>query len=101
MKLKKGDKVKVIKGEDRGKVGMIEKVFAKKARVLLPGLNVDKKHLKPRKRGDKGGIITIARPLAVAKVALICPECKKPTRVGFQLVKEEKRRICKECGQGI
>lgn len=97
MKLKKGDEVIVILGKDKGRKGKIERVFPKTGKVLIPGINIVKKHLKPRKEGEKGGIVEIAKPIAVSKVALICPKCGKKTRVGWLITKETKERICKKC----
>jgi len=99
MKLRKGDKVKVMAGKDRGKTGTIDRVFKKEGLVLVSGINLYKKHLKPRSTQDQssGGIVDKARPLNLAKVALICPKCEKITRVGFLLGKGTKVRICKIC----
>lgn len=102
MKLRKGDKVKVTAGKDRGREGVVEKVFPKEDKVLVTGVNIYKKHIKARGEGKPGGIVEIARPLAVAKVALLCPKCKQLTRIGFQLEeKKKKSRICKKCQQKI
>jgi len=101
MKFKKGDEVIVTLGKDRGKRGKIEAVFPKKQEVLVSGVNIYKRHLKPRGEGKPGGIIDITKPLSVAKIALICPKCGKPTRVGYQLETKEKAaklRICRKCG---
>ncbi|PIV01556.1 50S ribosomal protein L24 [Candidatus Shapirobacteria bacterium CG03_land_8_20_14_0_80_39_12] len=99
MKLKKGDKVKVMLGKDRGKTGTIDRVFNKEGLVLVSGVNLYKRHLKPRSEQDQssGGIVDKVRPLNLAKVALICPQCGKITRVGFLLGKGMKVRICKIC----
>lgn len=97
MKIKKGDKVKIQAGKDRGREGTVELVLEKTNEVLVGGINIFKKHSKPRKEGDKGGIIDKSRPLAVAKVALICPKCGRITRVGYHLVGDDKRRICLKC----
>lgn len=97
MKIKKGDTIIVIKGKDKGRKGKVEKVFPKEGKVLVLGINVVKKHVKPKKEGEKGGILEIAKPLNVSKVALVCPKCGKKTRVGFLLTKEGKERICKKC----
>ena len=101
MKIKKGDKVKIILGKDRGREGQIEKVFPEKRKVLVAGLNIYKKHVRPKREGEKGGVVEISRPLDVAKVALICPKCGQPTRVGYQRTGEEKSRICRKCGEII
>lgn len=98
MKLKKGDTIKIIKGKDKGRTGKIERVFPKLNRVLIPGINVYKKHTKPRGEKEPGGIIDIVKPLSVANVALVCPKCGQPTRVGYQVDQSgEKQRICKKC----
>lgn len=106
MKLRKGDTVKIIAGKDRGKQGKIEKIFPKPGKVLIPGINIYKKHAKPRGEGKPGGIIDLVKPLPVANIALLCPKCGKPTRVGFQVDKSGdlprrgkagKHRICRKC----
>jgi len=99
MKIKKGDKVKITLGKDRGKTGSVDRVFLKEQKVLVGGLNVYKKHLKPRGEKDKksAGIVSLSRPLDISKVALICPKCGKPVRVGYEKLGEEKVRICKSC----
>ncbi len=97
MKLIKGDKVKITKGKDRGKEGAIEKVWVKEGKVTITGLNLYKRHIKPRGEGQKGQILTLARPLPVGNVALICPKCKEPTRIGFKINRNEKVRICRKC----
>jgi len=100
MKLKKGDKVQIIKGKDKGRKGKIEKVFPKKNQVQIPGINVFKKHARPRGQ-TQGGIIDIVKPVSVSKVALICPKCKKPSRVGYRLEGKAKKRICRRCQETI
>ncbi len=98
MKLKKGDKIIIIKGKDKGRQGKIEKAYPKKDRVLVPGLNIYKRHLKAQGKDKPGGILDFARPLPVANVVLVCPKCKKPTRVGYRVnQKGSKHRICKKC----
>lgn len=100
LKFKKGDSVKITSGKDEGRDGKIERVFPKEGKVLIPGINVYKKHLKGS-QGQKGGIYDIPKPIWFAKFALICPKCKKVTRVGFKLVGDEKLRICRKCGKEI
>jgi len=97
MKIKKGDQVKILSGSDKGRTGIINKVFPKKNQVVVEGINVVKKHVKPA--GNKeGGIVEKNAPVNIAKVMLICPECGKPTKVGFQLDKKNKKyRICRKC----
>jgi len=101
MKLKKGDKVKVTGGKDNGKEAKIERVFLAENKVLLPEINVYKRHLKARTEGQKSEIVTMSRPLAVANVALICPKCNVQTRVGYKLIADKKVRVCRKCNQEI
>jgi large subunit ribosomal protein L24 len=101
MKLKKGDKVKVVAGKDKGRTGKIEKVFPQKDKVLVAGVNVFKRHLKPRGEKKPGGIVDLVKPLPVANVGLICPKCGQITRVGYHQTKLEKTRICKKCQEPI
>lgn len=98
MKLKVNDQVLVTAGKDKGRKGKIEAVFPQKTTVRIKGINQYKRHFKSRGKDQPGGIVTRDRPLPVANVALICPKCKKPTRVGYQLSKSgQKHRICKKC----
>ena len=100
-KLKKGDEVIITGGKDKGKKGKIEKIILSQNLVFLPGLNVYKKHMKKKDEKNPGGIVNFSRPLPVASVALICPKCAKPTRVGFKLEGKEKKRVCRKCGLTI
>ena len=98
MKLKKGDRILITAGKDKNRKGKIEKIFSKKKMVLVPRLNIYKKHVRPKSKEESGGIVEIARPLPIANVALICPRCKKATRVGYSFNKKgQKKRFCKKC----
>ena len=97
MRFKKGDEIIITSGKDKGKKGKIDKTYPKKDTVLLPGLNVFKRHMKKRDEQHPGGIIPFARPLSVANIALVCPKCGKPTRIGYKLEKNKKSRICRKC----
>lgn len=101
MKLKKGDSITVIRGKDSGKKGTVEKVFTKEAKVLVEGVNQYKRHVKARQQGQKSEIITLTKPLPIANVQLVCPKCKKLTRVGYKMLKDEKVRICRKCNAEI
>lgn len=95
MHVKKGDKVIMLAGKDRGKDG---KVFAvREGKVVVEGLNTIKRHQRPRKQGQKGQIITKERAVDISNVQIICPKCGKRTRVGHQFVSGKKIRICKKC----
>ncbi len=97
MKILKNDKVKVLIGKDKGREGLVVKSYPKKDRVLVKDINIFKKHVKPT-QGKAGGIVEKERPLLVSKVALICPNCQKTTRVGYTIDKSgTKYRICKKC----
>ena len=97
MKLKKGDEVIITAGKDKGKKGKIEKTYPKNNVVLLPGLNIFKRHLKKRDEKNPGGIISFPRGIPVGNVALICPKCGKQTRIGYKIDKNKKSRICRKC----
>lgn len=97
MKLKSGDTVNIVRGKDNGKSGTIQKVFTKELKVLVEGVNQVKRHVKSRVPGQKSEIITLTKPLPVANVQLVCPKCKKATRVGYKMLKDEKVRVCKKC----
>lgn len=100
MKIKKGDKVKVLLGKDRGKEGKVEFVSGKKERVFVGGVNLYKRHVK--KQGDiQGGIIDIPKSFDISNVALVCPNCNKITRVGYRLDGDTKVRICRKCKKEI
>jgi large subunit ribosomal protein L24 len=102
IKLKKGDTVKITLGKDKGREGKIETINVKRALALIPGINIYKRHVKSgTQKGQKGGIYDIPRPLPFSKIALICPKCKKVTRVGFRVLENEKVRVCRKCGKEI
>ena len=95
MKLKKGDKVIVIAGADKGKTGTIQKVFPKLNRVVIDGVNVHKKHMKPRQNNPEGSIVEIYAPIDVSNVAIYDAKEKKASRVGYAFVDGKKVRISK------
>ena len=97
MKIRKGDRVRVITGKDKGKEGVVEAALPREGKVIVDGINVAKKHQKPTRATMQGGIIDKDMPLPVSNVAIVCSKCG-PTRVGYQLRDGEKRRVCKKCG---
>jgi large subunit ribosomal protein L24 len=97
MRIRKGDQVQIMRGKDRGKNGKILRVISEKSRVVVEGLNLMKKHAKPKKSGEKGQRIEIPASLNISNVMLVCPKCGKLTRVEFKINKGEKSRICKKC----
>lgn len=98
-KFRVGDEVIVTAGRDKGKKGKVEKVLQKENRLIIEKINVYKRHRKVT-RSQPAGIYEIARPIPVASVAIICPKCAKPTRIGFTVEGKSKSRICKKC-QGL
>jgi len=101
MKLKKGDTVQIMKGKDKGKKAQIEKVFTKEQKVLLPNLNTAKRHYKARSLSQGSEIVTLTVPVPVANVQLVCPKCGKVTRVGYEIAKNDKIRVCRKCGKAL
>ena len=101
MKIKKNDQVLIISGKDKGKKGKVVAVLRKEHKVVVEGINIVRKHLKPKNEGQKGQIIDMPSPLNVSKVKLICPKCGQPTRVGYKIEGQKKYRICKKCGAEV
>ena len=101
MKIKKGDQVKIILGKDNGKTGKVLKVFPELGKILVEGANLIKKHVRPRKDGERGQRLELPAKLNVSNVMLVCPKCGKVTRVGYKTEGDIKNRICKKCKQII
>lgn len=100
MKIRKNDQVEILLGKDRGKTGKVLRVWTKEDKALVEGINIYKRHV--RKMGKtEGGIVEISKPVNLSNIALICPGCKRPTRVGFKVEGDIKSRICKKCGEII
>ena len=93
--VKSGDTVAVISGKDRGARGKVMAVSPKEGKVIVEKVNVVKKHVKPRKMGEQGGIIEAEAALYASKVQLVCPKCGRPTRVGHVIENGKKMRACK------
>ena len=101
MKIKKDDMVLIISGKDRGRKSKVIKVFPKGGKLLIDGINLRKKHVKPKKSGEKGQIVETPAPLDASDVKLVCPKCAKAVRTGYKLEGKKKYRACKKCGQEI
>lgn len=100
--IRKGDRVTVTTGKNKGKKGKVLKVVPAKNRVIVEGVNLLKKHTKPTKDNPKGGIIEKEAPIHISNVMLICPSCSKPTRVGRIVTKAGvKTRVCLRCNAEI
>ncbi len=101
MKIKENDTVLIISGKYRGKRGKVLVSFPKENKILVEGVNLRKKHQKPKKEGQKGQIVEMAKPIYVSCAKLICPKCGIAARVGYKINENKKYRICKKCGQEI
>ena len=101
MKIRKGDNVQVLSGNDKGKTGEVLEVIPATNKVIVKGVNVRKKHVKARKQGEESGIISVECAIPAAKVNVVCPKCGKTTKVGYSVEKEEKVRVCKHCNEKI
>ena len=98
--VKTGDEVIVIQGKDRGKKGKVLQVAPSEGKVIVEGVNIVSKHVKPRKMGEAGGIIKAESALYADKVQIICPKCGQPTRVGHIIEDGKKFRVCKKASCG-
>ncbi len=104
MKIKKGDTILIISGKDKGRTGKVFRALPKEGGILIEGINLKKKHVRPKKEGQKGQIIDVPAVLDVSNVKIICPKCGKAARVGYKIDPsagsgQGKKRICKKCKQ--
>ncbi len=100
--VKKGDTVELISGKDRGKRGKVLEVSPKEAKIIVEGLNVATKHVKPRAAGQAGGIVSAEAPLYACKAMLVCPKCSKTTRLRHRRLEDgTKERVCMRCGESF
>jgi large subunit ribosomal protein L24 len=101
-KVRKNDTVQVLAGRERGKQGKVSRVIPKEARVVIEGVNLRKRHVRPRRPGEQAGIVEFPAPLHVSNVAVVCTKCGRPTRVGFRVLADgQKVRYCKRCDEVI
>jgi large subunit ribosomal protein L24 len=101
MRIKKGDQIQIIAGKDKGKSGKVLRAVPGNLRIVVEGLNLMKKHVKPKKGGEKGQRVEVPASLNISNVMLVCPKCGKLTRIGFKMNKDEKLRVCKKCKSEI
>lgn len=102
MKIKKNDKVRILKGKDRGKTGKVLRLEPDKDRLYVEGINIIKRHTRQQGQNKPGGIISKEGPINISNVKLVCPNCSKPTRVGFEPQEDKKKvRVCKKCDSQI
>jgi len=101
MKLRKGDRVRVLSGKDVGREGEITRVIPEQNRVIIDGVNVAKKHQRATKATMQGGIIDKDMPINASNVALVCGSCGQPTRIGYRFEGTEKVRVCRKCEKDL
>jgi len=101
MKIKKGDTVLITSGKDKGKKAKVLESFPKQGKISVEGVNIVKKHRRPKTEKEKGQIVEVVKPIDVSNVKLVCPKCSKAVRVGYRLTEKGKFRICKKCQQEI
>lgn len=98
--VKTGDTVVVLSGKNKGKQGKVMAVSPKEGKVIVENVNMVSKHIKPRKMGEAGGIVKAEGAMYASKVQIVCPRCKKPTRIGHKINEDgTKNRICRKCGE--
>ena len=98
MRIKKGDNVQVLSGNDKGTTGEVLEVNPKADKIIVKGVNVRKKHVKARRQGEESGIIAVECAIPSSKVNVVCSKCAKATKVGYSIEKDQKVRVCKKCG---
>ena len=102
MNIKKGDKVVVLSGKDKGKEGLVLEAMPKAGKVIVEGINIVSRHTKPRKQGEQGGIVKKEAAIYACKVQRVCPKCNKATRPAHKLLADGKKVcVCKKCGAEI
>ncbi len=102
MKIKKDDEVLVVAGKDKGKRGKVHRVIPDKGQVIVAGVNMVKRHMKPRGTARQAGIVEREGPLNISNVALICEKCGKASRVGYVILTDgTKARACHRCGEVV
>lgn len=100
--VKTGDRVVVIAGKDKGKIGNVKKAYPAENKVSVEGANIITKAQKPQPAaGIQGGLIKLEAPLDVSKVMVVCPACEKPTKIKHSIVDGKKVRVCKKCGEQL
>ena len=100
--IKKDDIAMIVAGDDKGKKGRVLRINASDDKLVIEGLNMTKKHLKPSKQHQQGGIIEREAPVHRSNIMLVCPKCEKPTKIGNKILENNKKiRECKQCGEVI
>ncbi|KKU15877.1 50S ribosomal protein L24 [Candidatus Jorgensenbacteria bacterium RIFCSPLOWO2_02_FULL_45_12] len=99
--MKKGDTVKIISGKDRGKTGKILRFDTRAGKITVEGVNVYKKHSKPKRQGEKGEVVSIIRPFDVSNAMVVCSSCNRAVREQYRIEDGKKTRCCRKCGAAI
>lgn len=98
MKIRQKDKVVIIAGKDKGKTGVVKKVLIDLNKIVVEGVHIVKKHVKPGVVSKEGGIIPMEKPIDASNALVFCEKCKKGVKVSFKVVDDKKLRVCKKCG---
>ena len=101
MKIKKGDNVIMISGKDRGKRGKVLRALPEEGKIMVEGVNMRKKHVRPKKAGQKGQVVDTPSAFPVSNAMVVCSSCKKGVRVGYTTANGKKSRVCKKCGTAL
>jgi large subunit ribosomal protein L24 len=96
--IRKDDEVMVISGKDRGARGRVVRVLPREGRIMVEGIARAKKHARPSKRRQQGGIVDVELFVDISNVQLVCRSCGQPTRVGYRVDDDQKVRVCRRCG---
>jgi len=99
MKIKKDDQVLIIAGKDKGRKGKVLEAFPKGGKLIVEGMNIRKKHVKPKKSGEKGQVVQLPGAIDISNVKLVCKNCGKSVRIRYEIEGKKKYRICKKCGK--
>ena len=98
MKIRKGDTVQILSGNDKGKTGEVLETIPKTSRIIVKGINIRKEHIKPKRQGEEGGIVSVECSIHSSKANVVCPKCGKATRIAMKVEDGKKVRVCKKCG---
>ena len=102
LEIKKNDTVQIISGDEKGKKGRVLSMLSKDDRIIVEGINMIKRHMKPSKKYSQGGIIEKEAAVNRSNIMLVCPKCDKPTKIGNKILENDKKiRLCKKCGEVI
>lgn len=101
IRIKKGDTVKVTTGKDKGKNGKVLKVMTRAEKAIVEGLNLYRKHARPKRQGEKGELVEVQRPIRMTNLMPVCPSCGKAVRVGAKREDNKSMRVCKKCGSSF